>query len=1092
MINDLDQRKQALDISQSFLVQAPAGSGKTELLTQRFLKLLSVVDAPEEIIAITFTNKASTEMRYRIISALINAHSSSEPSKAHEKLTWQLAQLVLRRSKEKKWHLLEHPNRLTILTLDALSLKIAKKLPIRSTLGAELGVSDNPTLLYQSAVKNTLLFPPENFAWRQSITSLLLYLDNHYSKLESLLVDLLRQRDQWLPLILLSKPDFSTKNFLERELRHINEQTLKHRHKIISEEIESEMKALANYARNNQQLSEIESEKELWVYIANMLLTQGDQYRKKSDKNIGFPSPSSSKNSEEKRTYEEYKKRYQVLIANIEDLPDILSWLCNVRKLPQTSYTALQWEILSSLLTLLPLVAAELRLVFSRMAKTDYIENAQCALLALGDSDNPTDISLQLDNTIQHLLVDEFQDTSNNQFQLLEKLTYGWQMNDGRTLFLVGDPMQSIYRFRQAEVGLFLHAKHHGIGDISLTFISLTSNFRSSKKIVEWINTHFTQIFPRQENIGLGAIPYNFSTPIHSEQDDDAIDCYSFNKGDDYAEERFIAEKIVSIQTKSPQASIAILIRSREHVNSITPFLKKSGIFYDAIEIEGLANDPMIRDLLTLTRACLHLADRTAWLACLRAPWCGLTLKDLWEISHDSADKTIWEVLQNDALLEQLSIDSQYRLFHFRQVMTFAIEQRYRLSLRNMVEKVWKLLYGKDFIKQCLNKKDADQFFDAIDHSVDHLGVVQIDLLEKKINQLFAASYRTENNPVQIMTIHKAKGLEFDHVFLPKLDKKTAPADRPLVAWLEYLDDDNQYHLMMAPVTDAQNNDAIYPYIQRQQQKKLSLEMDRLLYVAATRAKKSLYLTATIDLEHPSISAQSLLGRLWGVVSFSTPALYLVKNSEKNKEEHPIWLKRLPIEAIKKTKFSYESYSGVQKNLPNLSWPEYRDEGKIGTIIHLLIQKIAEYGIQWWKDRNSEQKKRIIDALKKQYNLLSDTDKIDRAIDHLMQDPTAAWILQKREIAFHEYALYVYDTGEWHKKVLDCFFSDRNGQYWIIDFKTSEKHDHRLSDQQFVQEIAKHHVDQLRSYQKIVSRLLNTEAIKTALYFPLLPGWHVY
>ncbi|MCD8542813.1 MAG: UvrD-helicase domain-containing protein, partial [Gammaproteobacteria bacterium] len=214
MINDVDQRKKALDISQSFLVQAPAGSGKTELLTQRFLKLLSVVEVPEEIIAITFTNKASAEMRYRIISALINAHSTSEPSKPHEKLTWQLAQSVLRRSKEKKWHVLEHPNRLTVLTLDALSLKIAKKLPIRSTLGAELGVSDNPLSLYQTAVKNTLLFPPEHSGWRESITSLLLYLDNHYVKLESLLVDLLRQRDQWLPLILLSKPDFSTKNFL--------------------------------------------------------------------------------------------------------------------------------------------------------------------------------------------------------------------------------------------------------------------------------------------------------------------------------------------------------------------------------------------------------------------------------------------------------------------------------------------------------------------------------------------------------------------------------------------------------------------------------------------------------------------------------------------------------------------------------------------------------------------------------------------------------------------------------------------------------------------------------------------------------------
>ena len=68
----------------------------------------------------------------------------------------------------------------------------------------------------------------------------------------------------------------------------------------------------------------------------------------------------------------------------------------------------------------------------------------------------PTDLLLSLDVRIKHILVDEFQDTSISQWELLERLTAGWQPGDGRTLFVVGDPMQSIYRFREAEVGLFL------------------------------------------------------------------------------------------------------------------------------------------------------------------------------------------------------------------------------------------------------------------------------------------------------------------------------------------------------------------------------------------------------------------------------------------------------------------------------------------------------------------------------------------------------------------------------------------------------------------------------------------------------------
>src|SRR4051794_25726771 len=98
---DAQARRQALDPTGSFIVQAPAGSGKTELLIQRYLTLLARVEAPEEIVAITFTRKAAAEMRGRILTALRRVNLES--IHAHEQLTRGLAQAVLAQDRARQW-----------------------------------------------------------------------------------------------------------------------------------------------------------------------------------------------------------------------------------------------------------------------------------------------------------------------------------------------------------------------------------------------------------------------------------------------------------------------------------------------------------------------------------------------------------------------------------------------------------------------------------------------------------------------------------------------------------------------------------------------------------------------------------------------------------------------------------------------------------------------------------------------------------------------------------------------------------------------------------------------------------------------------
>src|SRR3989338_3181791 len=138
----------------------------------------------------------------------------------------------------------------------------------------------------------------------------------------------------------------------------------------------------------------------------------------------------------------------------------------------------------------------------------DFTEVALKALMILKDTDAPSEVALVLDYRLQHILVDEFQDTSLLQYRLLESLTENWQAGDGRSLFLVGDPLQSIYRFRQAEVGLFLRTWEKSLGQIKLTPIQLTQNFRSQKILVDFYNEKLSQVLPKYSMMQEGAVGY--------------------------------------------------------------------------------------------------------------------------------------------------------------------------------------------------------------------------------------------------------------------------------------------------------------------------------------------------------------------------------------------------------------------------------------------------------------------------------------------------------------------------------------------------------------------------------------------------------
>ena len=1024
---DENARKAAIDPSRSFIVQAPAGSGKTELLTQRFLKLLChVKHAPEEIIAITFTRKAAAEMRQRVLEALNKASNKVTPLSPHEQHTAQLAKKALEKDTAQGWQLQNNPNRLRILTIDALAGYLVKQMPITADISAKLNIAENPLPYYEEAVDALLLSLQENPPWKASLIKLLLHLDNRAALVEHLLTIILSKREQWLPHLMghQHRPQ-SLKKQLNTALQNIVIDTLQTAKAHVNDAILSELIPLADFAGRycsaHQQNSHITRCKNLttldstlealpvWQGVAELLLTQKGEWRKRITKRQGFPAKGET--AHETAILKVTKQQMTSLLDTLQDHDALRAALQAVALCPPTQYNAHQWAIIEALIELLPVLAAQLTVIFNRENITDFIELNLAALRALGEPDHPTDLALHLDYRINHLLIDEFQDTSVMQYTLIERLIAGWQANEGRSIFIVGDPMQSIYRFRHAEVGLFIRAQQQGIANMPLHSLTLMRNFRSSRPIVDWINQTFATLFPTRTDMSLGAAPY--SPAIAAKNTTDSQIEWQLSLNDDGTEE---AEKtallIQQIQKNHPQESIAILVRSRSHLTHIVDRLHAEKINFQAVDLEPLATTADVLEIHTVTRALLHRMDNIAWLALLRAPYCGLSLSDLHTIAQKASKTSIYRLLkahsEGSETLSSLSDDAQLRLNHRFPAIYHAIENAGRSTLHHRLTQLWQALDAHQTLQRPSQHNHIEAYLTLIDNLENQHATLSLALIEQGLGKLYAKSPADAQTRLQIMTIHKAKGLEFDHVILPGLHRKTPHDAHLLLKWLERPNQYGQNDLILSPIkaTD-QDNDPIYQYLVRMDNAKSSLETIRLLYVAITRAKRSLYLLGNAWQEDHTLKqppSSSFLSLLWGQAQphFSdTPPKNIV--SEETITQ-PL-LKRFTRAYF--TSKPIESIDRVNQSHP-IALPAIDNNAAImGIVIHQLLEQIANH--QWKINIDAH---RIAIQLTQHGMLIeaipTHTQIILHTIASVKEDPRAQWILSPHhQDAHNEYSLSI-------------------------------------------------------------------------------------
>jgi len=1052
---DGHQRRTAIDPTRSFAVQAPAGSGKTELLIQRVLRLLAIVERPEAIVAITFTKKAAAEMRERILGALRDASQGTAVAKPHEQFTRDLAVAALDRDRALGWNLLDHPGRLRVQTIDALQLSIAGEMPWLARLGAMPRIEEDTRTLYEEAARRTVLLIGGEPRYREPLETLLRHLDNNATRVQQLLADMLAKRDQWLPLAV--------------------------------ETVDSERAALENAmlraraeAADAAERSIPASAREAWVEIksflnadtlkmADALLTKNGNWRRRPPKGC--------------------EARFESLIARLDAAPGVLDAFKLLQKLPPPRYTDGQWTIVGALLAALKMAAGQLRIVFHEEGTIDFCELGEAARRALGALGDPSDLAFRLDSRIEHLLVDEFQDTSRVQVELLEMLTTGWQPADGRTLFLVGDPMQSIYRFRGAEVGLFLHVQRHGIGSLAVDTLTLTVNYRSVKSIVERVNGLFLGMFPAIDDVALGAIPYKAITSTQPDQGHDpAVVVHGFGEH----EQQLEAGKVIElVQEAQSQGTVAILVRARTHLPRIVDALKQEKINFQALEIDPLSERTTVQDLLALTRAMLQSSDRISWLAILRAPWCGLMLADFEALVRGRTAQTIWESLQD---LGALSEDGQRRATRLREALAEAFAEQGRWHLRRWVERVWMKLGGPACLEGDESAlEDARDYFDLLEDQQTGSDVRDLDALSRRVAQLYAKPAPGPDPWLHVMTIHKAKGLEFDTVIVPGLGRPEPTDDEQLFLFHEWPSHEGEKRLIAPIPAHEREKEPLYEYLKEIEKRKNRLERVRQLYVAATRAKSRLHLLGSARLDkdgEPRPHKGSMLYDLWPALTDQERGRFRPGRAQSPSDAviaPPAFLRRLP---------DLWTLPGLP---PPLEWDgagplplELRDPTyewvsdtlrHAGTVVHALLQRASGGDLQIPEPRLI--RKALAHAGVTPAEMDDAARRVQQALHRMKTSPRARWILDNHQDARSEYAVTGVVAGEVVRGLVDRTFIDDTGVRWIIDFKTSSHEGGGL--EAFLDEQQRRYSDQLERYARLFAP--RGRPVRLGLYFPLLDGW---
>jgi ATP-dependent exoDNAse (exonuclease V) beta subunit len=595
--------------------------------------------------------------------------------------------------------------------------------------------------------------------------------------------------------------------------------------------------------------------------------------------------------------------------------------------------------------------------------------------------------------------------------------------------------------------------------------------------VIDWINDAFTQVFPNKDAKNHGAIRYSPFTASLGNVDGEGVTLHPLiwpasNVGQEadgeedgnpdlyQLEAAYVAKLIEQLKTQlNPPQKIAVLVRSRNHLQALVTEIRRhhQNLHFQALEIEPLNERQTVQDAWSLLCALMHRADRTHWLNLLRAPWCGLNLADLHALAGNGQRDSIWAAMHDEARLRQLSDDGRVRLQHVREVLAAAFACQGRLPLRRWLERTWLQLGGAQCLVEAGDNRDVQVFFDLLEKH-DRSGQIDLASLEAAMKKLYAKPDSQADGSVQFLTIHKAKGLEFDSVILPALNRKSRADDNDLLLW-EEVEVEHERHLIAAPVHSKGSKNKglpnLYDYIKNLEKIRSNNEVVRLLYVAATRSQRQLHLIASMQKNNDGELkpvANSLLAALWPAVAkafIETPEQAPLATTTKGLDprQFKAQLQRLPSAAYAQASLGLSPLqtplTAIQLDAGNAAATQSSPLGQkdlykdCGTLAHaymeLLAQRagLASSAVAAWHKPMRRWLMRLghSDSMSKQ-----GADIVMAALQTTLASQVGQWVLRNHDQAASELSLMqVGDSGP-KNHVIDRTFIEQ-GTRWIIDYK---------------------------------------------------------